>query len=100
MRAMQWRKRRRESRESREATRRLRHFRVGEVERLREDAMKFNLSEAVTMASIRREVAAIVGNTPQGRIKMNLDRGRLISVISEQWRYELAGNQIKVVAVK
>jgi len=96
---MQWRKRRRESRESREATRRLRHFRVGEVERLREDAMKFNLSEAVTMASIRREVASIVGNTPQGRIKMNLDRGRLISVISEHWCYEVAGTQIKAVAV-
>ncbi len=58
---------RRERRESKRATRRLRRFRADEVQRLRADALRFTLSEAVVMASLRREAAAIAEDiTPAG----------------------------------
>ena len=90
---------RKERKESKQATLRLRRFRVGEVERLREDAMRFSLSDAVTMASIRREVSALI-TEHTGRTKMNLESGRLVSVQSGEWFYELNGSEVKATKRK
>ena len=96
---MKWIRQRLERIETRNATRRLRQFRVGEVERLREDAMRFTLSEAVTMASIRREVAALIGDN-SGRVQMFMERGRLIHVQSEKWHYEIIESRCKATIQK
>ena len=92
--AMRTKPTRRERKESKKITLRLRRFRTGEVERLREDAMRFNLSDAVTMASIRREVAALIGDN-SGTTTMHLHEGRLIWVRSGDWVYKISGMEIK-----
>jgi len=80
-----------ERRESKHATRRLRRFRAGEVERLRSDALRFTLSEAVVMASLRREAAAIAGDR-SGRLHMH--RGHLTAVNGGGWAWFVDGDSI------
>lgn len=82
---------RRERRESKHATRRLRRFRAGETERLRADALRFTLSEAVVMASLRREAAAIAENST-GRL--HAWAGHLKAVDGDRWRWFVDGDQI------
>lgn len=83
-----------ERRESKRATRRLRAFRALEVNRLRTDALRFTLSEAVTMASLRREAGAIVGpEGPSGRLHMHA--GVLLSVDAGGWSYAISGTTVQ-----
>ena len=92
---------RRERRESKRATRRLRRFRAGEVERLRSDALRFSLSEAVVMASLRREAAAIaepadeVGKPAVRTVKrFHAWEGQLKAVESARWWWFVDGDKI------
>lgn len=80
-----------ERRESKRATRRLRQFRANELDRLRTDAMKFTLSEAVVMASLRREALAIAADRT-GRLHMH--RGHLNSVEGAGWRWFVDGDKV------
>ena len=80
-----------ERRESKRATRRLRRFRANELDRLRTDAMKFTLSEAVVMASLRREALAIAADRT-GRLHMH--RGHLNSVEGAGWRWFVEGDRV------
>jgi len=82
---------RRERRESKRATRRLRRFRAGEVERLRADALRFSLSEAVVMASLRREAAAIAEPAVK---RFHAWEGQLKAVDAPRWRWFVDGDQI------
>ena len=82
---------RRERRESKHATRRLRRFRAGEVLRLRKDSVRFTLSEAVVMASLRREAAAIAG-ADAGRL--HAWAGHLRAVEGGRWWWFVEGDRI------
>ena len=92
---------RRERRESKRATRRLRRFRSGEVLRLRKDSVRFNLSEAVVMASLRREAAAIAeptdetGKPAQRTVKrFHAWSGQMKAVESSRWWWFVEGDRI------
>lgn len=92
---------RRERRESKHATRRLRRFRAGETERLRADALRFTLSEAVVMASLRREAAAIAkpndetGKPARRTVKrFHAWSGQLRAVDAPRWRWFVDGDRI------
>ena len=87
---------RRERRESKHATRRLRRFRAGETERLRADALRFTLSEAVVMASLRREAAAIAADS-DGRL--HAWAGHLKAVDGDGWRWFVDGDSITAFQV-
>ena len=82
-----------ERRESRKATKRLHRFRIAEVVRLRRDCAEYRLSEAVAVASIRREASAIIGDKDGGRLHM--ERGQLTSITLSKWAYSIDGATVK-----
>lgn len=82
-----------ERRESRKATKRLHRFRIAEVVRLRRDCAEFRLSEAVAVASIRREASAIIGDKEGGRLRM--ERGQLETITLSEWAYSIDGATVK-----
>lgn len=61
------------------------------MERLRADALKFSLSEAVVMASLRREALAIADTDPK---RFHAWAGDLKAVDSEHWRWFLVSDSI------
>jgi len=82
-----------ERRESRKATKRLHRFRLKEVPRLRRDCAEFRLSEAVAVASMRREACAIIGDKDGGRLHM--ERGQLVGITLSEWAYSIDGATVK-----
>lgn len=83
-----------EKRESRQATKRLRKFRANELPRFRADCLRFSLSEAVAMASIRREAQAVIGQDRTGG-RLHMERGMLETVEADGWRFTVEGDTVQ-----
>lgn len=83
-----------EKRESRQATKRLRRFRASELPRFRADCLRFTLSEAVAMASIRREAQAVIGQHRTGG-RLHMERGMLETVEADGWTFTVEGDSVQ-----
>ncbi len=83
-----------ERRESRQATKRLRRFRAKELPRFRSDCLRFTLSEAVAMASIRREAQAVIGLDRTGG-RLHMERGMLRSVEADGWTFTVEDDSVQ-----
>ena len=81
-----------ERKEGRRATKRLERFRRGEWSRLRADAMRWDLSETVTMESLRREAVAIAGDRVPD--DMFIEAGVIVWITSGRWGWTVRSGTV------